>query len=66
MTKGIREKLNNLAEKIGKTPIIQVGEIYAKLEGKNPAGSVKDRVGFFIVKDALESGKLAENGTVVE
>ena len=66
MTKGIREKLNNLARQIGNTPIIQVGEIYAKLEGKNPAGSVKDRVGFFIVKDALESGKLAENGTVVE
>ena len=66
MTNDIREKLNILAEKIGNTPIIQVGEIYAKLEGNNPAGSVKDRVGFYIVKDALESGKLAENGTVVE
>ena len=66
MTNDLGKKLNILAEKIGKTPIIQVGEIYAKLEGKNPAGSVKDRVGFYIVKDALESGKLAENGTVVE
>ena len=66
MTNNLGEKLNILAEKIGKTPIIQVGEIYAKLEGKNPAGSVKDRVGFYIVKDALESGKLGENGTVVE
>ena len=66
MTNDIREKLNILAEKIGNTPIIQVGEVYAKLEGNNPAGSVKDRVGFYIVKDALESGKLAENGTVVE
>lgn len=66
MTNNLGKKLNILAEKIGKTPIIQVGEIYAKLEGKNPAGSVKDRVGFYIVKDALESGKLGENGTVVE
>ena len=66
MTNSILEKLNFLAERIGKTPIIQAGDIYAKLEGRNPAGSVKDRVGFFIVKDALESGKLKENGTVVE
>ena len=66
MTNNLGKKLNILAEKIGKTPIIQVGEIYAKLEGKNPAGSVKDRVGFYIVKDALERGKLGENGTVVE
>ena len=66
MTNNLGKKLNILAEKIGKTPIIQVGEIYAKLEGKNPAGSVKDRVGFYIVKDALESGKLGGNGTVVE
>ncbi|MBO5655116.1 MAG: pyridoxal-phosphate dependent enzyme, partial [Clostridia bacterium] len=66
MTNSILEKLNFLAERIGKTPIIQAGDIYVKLEGRNPAGSVKDRVGFFIVKDALESGKLKENGTVVE
>lgn len=66
MTNSTLEKLNSLARQIGNTPIIQVGDIYAKLEGKNPAGSVKDRVGFFIVKEALESGKLAENGTVVE
>ena len=59
-------KLTALSLEIGNTPIIQVGEIYAKLEGKNPAGSVKDRVGFYIVKDAVERGIIGEGGFVVE
>ena len=60
------EKLTALSLEIGNTPIIEVGGIFAKLEGKNPAGSVKDRVGFFIVKDAVERGLLREGGLVVE
>jgi cysteine synthase A len=59
-------KLKNLEGKIGNTPIVKVGEVYAKLEGKNPAGSVKDRAGFSIVRDALKRGVLKEGGTVVE
>ena len=60
------EKLTALSLEIGNTPIIEVGGIFAKLEGKNPAGSVKDRVGFFIVKDAVERGLVREGGLVVE
>ena len=60
------EKLNALASKIGNTPIVKVGEVYAKLESKNPAGSVKDRAGFYIVKDGIEKGLIEENGVIVE
>ena len=61
-----KEKLNALASKIGNTPIVKVGEVYAKLESKNPAGSVKDRAGFYIVKDGIEKGLIEENGVIVE
>lgn len=61
-----KEKLSALASKIGNTPIVKVGEVYAKLESKNPAGSVKDRAGFYIVKDGIERGLIEENGVIVE
>lgn len=38
----------------------------AKLEFMNPGGSIKDRIGFYMVKRAIEEGKLAKGGTVVE
>ena len=62
----MKEKLTALSLEIGNTPIIKVGGVWAKLEGKNPAGSVKDRVGFYIVKDAVERGAISEGGVVVE
>lgn len=61
-----KEKLSALASTIGNTPIVKVGEVYAKLESKNPAGSVKDRAGFYIVKDGIERGLIEENGVIVE
>ena len=61
-----KEKLSALASKIGNTPIVKVGEVYAKLESKNPAGSVKDRAGFYIVKDGIEKGLIEESGVIVE
>ena len=63
----MQEKLNVLSQKIGNTPMLDLGEgIYGKLEGKNPAGSVKDRAAFFMIMRALEKGDLKEGGTVVE
>ena len=41
-------------------------ELYAKLEGVNPGGSVKDRVALAIVEAAEKEGKLQNGGTVVE
>ena len=65
-------KYNNILELIGNTPIVKLNRIetranvYVKLEGKNPAGSVKDRVGAYIIKEALETGKLKEGMEIVE
>ncbi|MEQ1918252.1 MAG: cysteine synthase family protein [Elusimicrobiota bacterium] len=54
--------------KVGNTPLLDVSfafpelghkvKIVAKAEWANPGGSVKDRAGYFILKDALETGKL--------
>ena len=56
---------------IGNTPLVGLrksgcAEIYAKVEGENPAGSIKDRVAFAIIEDAEKSGRLQKGGTVVE
>lgn len=57
---------------IGNTPLVKVSNInpnpkvklFAKLEGNNPGGSVKDRIAYYMIKDAEETGKL-KNGTVI-
>lgn len=64
----------SMQELIGRTPIVRLGsielpegiELYAKLEYYNPAGSVKDRVGKYMVEDAERSGKLSAGGTIIE
>lgn len=67
----------SFAELIGNTPLLNVSKyaaqagvtdatIVAKLEYFNPAGSVKDRIAYAIIKDAVESGQLKDGGTIVE
>jgi len=59
---------------VGNTPLVRLGRIahelpcplYAKLELMNPGGSVKDRVGAFIVERAEARGELKPGGTIVE
>lgn len=51
---------------IGKTPLIRIENIYAKLESLNPTGSIKDRVALEIVEAAEREGKLKEGDTIVE
>lgn len=68
--------VNNLVELIGDTPLLQLnnykaensfeGTIIAKLEYFNPAGSVKDRIGFAMIKDAEEKGLLKDNSVIIE
>ena len=66
--------MNNLVELIGNTPIIRLNgpsnetgcEILGKAEFVNPGGSVKDRAACYIIKDAIETGKLRPGGTLVE
>jgi cysteine synthase B len=63
-----------LFDSIGNTPLVEVVKlnpnprvrIMAKLEGANPAGSIKDRIAYYMVKQGLESGQLNKNKVVVE
>lgn len=68
--------VNNLVELIGNTPLLKLnnykaqkgfeGTIIAKLEYFNPAGSVKDRIGFAMIKDAEEKGLLKDDSVIIE
>lgn len=59
---------------IGNTPLVRLGNIvrkpgvnvFAKLELWNPSGSVKDRTGLYMVRDAEKRGLLKPGGTIVE
>lgn len=63
-----------LLRHIGNTPLVRVArdrvkptvEIYAKLEGFNPGGSVKDRPALWMVKAALLSGELAPGKVLLD
>ncbi len=64
----------NLLSYIGNTPLIhliniskEVGaNIYVKAEMFNPGGSIKDRASYAYIKQALDSGVLTKDGTVME
>tara|TARA_B100001741_G_scaffold123_1_gene92 strand:+ start:13 stop:963 length:951 start_codon:yes stop_codon:yes gene_type:complete len=64
----------SIVDLIGNTPIIEVSElspnpnvkIYAKLEGQNPAGSVKDRIAKAMILSAEREGKLTSGSVILE
>lgn len=66
--------LNNIQELIGNTPIIKLNNlnikdgvnIFAKLESNNPGGSVKDRIGIYMIEEAERKGILKPGDTIVE
>ena len=63
-----------IQDMIGNTPILKLTNLgikkevnlYAKLELANPAGSVKDRVGMYMLNDAEQKGLLKPGGTIIE
>lgn len=65
---------DSVTELIGHTPIVHLrsmsgdrdADIYAKLEGENPGGSVKDRIALAMIDEAERSGQLAPGGLIVE
>jgi cysteine synthase A len=67
---------NNLTETIGNTPLVRLNrtavahgadaEILLKLEFFNPLSSVKDRIGFAMIDEALKSGRINENTVLIE
>lgn len=67
-------QMHRLANQIGNTPLEQLyfvidgrlRKVYLKLEGANPAGSVKDRTGYALVQDLERRGLLHEGSIVIE
>ena len=66
----------NLTDLIGNTPLLELSnynsgeglesKLIAKLEYFNPAGSVKDRIGYAMIKDAEEKGLLKKDTVIIE
>ena len=67
-------RYEDLADAIGNTPLVGLPRLspspnvrlWAKLEGQNPTGSVKDRIARAMVDDAEKAGRLAPGATLVE
>ena len=67
---------NSLSQVVGNTPMLLLdnsknkygfgGNIFAKLEYFNPAGSVKDRVALNMIETAEKDGRLTKGGTIIE
>lgn len=56
-----------LSEKVGQTPLIKISEkIYAKFEGSNPSGSIKDRMATYIINHAEENNLIKKGDTIIE
>ncbi len=68
------EYYENILEAVGNTPLIRLNRVAAglkplilvKYEPVNPGGSIKDRIGITMIKDAEEKGLLAPGGTIIE
>lgn len=65
--------IKDIRELIGNTPLLQLqhlelepSKVYGKLEYFNPGGSVKDRVGIEILKQAKERGMIVKGTTIIE
>jgi cysteine synthase B len=64
----------DILQTIGNTPLVRINRlnpnkntaIYAKLEGLNPTGSIKDRIALSMIQQAEISGKLTKGKTIIE
>src|SRR5512146_2433445 len=71
---GQKRVFDSILGAMGNTPLVRLGRIakdlpvpvYAKVENLKPGGSVKDRVGLYIIQEAEKRGELKPGGTVVE
>jgi cysteine synthase A len=65
---------DNLTDLIGGTPLLRLNriagglgaQVVAKLESFNPGGSVKDRIGFAMIRDAENRGLLKKDSVIIE
>jgi len=64
----------NVVEAIGHTPLVELQRfsprpgvrLFAKLEGNNPTGSVKDRIAKYLIEDAERAGKIGPDTILLE
>lgn len=64
----------DITETIGRTPLVRLNrltkdlgaEVVAKLEARNPGGSVKDRIGLSMIEAAEREGKITPETTIIE
>ncbi len=65
---------NNIEELIGNTPLVKINtlsaetgtQILGKCEFMNPTSSVKDRIAFNMINEALKSGRIDKSTTIIE
>ncbi|HBL27977.1 MAG TPA: cysteine synthase A, partial [Acidobacteria bacterium] len=67
---------DSIIDTIGRTPLVRTpnvskalglqADVVFKLESFNPMSSVKDRIGYSMVVDALETGVIKEGTTIIE
>ena len=69
--------IDSIQAAIGHTPLLRFthqhfaeipegSAIYAKLEYLNPGGSIKDRLGVYLIEEGLEQGRIKEGTTIIE
>ena len=66
--------VQSILDTVGNTPLISLSrvrpsngsEIFGKLEARNPGGSIKDRIGLSMLRDAEEAGLLTSGMVIVE
>ncbi|HZY64267.1 MAG TPA: cysteine synthase family protein [Rubrobacteraceae bacterium] len=63
MTHGLS---NSVLDAIGDTPLLEIEDIYCKLEYLNPSGSIKARIAKYMVERAEDEGLLKRGDTIVE
>ncbi len=65
---------NHITSLIGNTPLVELkhltrdlpGNLFVKVESRNPGGSVKDRMAVSMIRGAIERGDLQQGGVLVE
>lgn len=70
----VKTKDNSVTDLIGNTPVVRIRnithnpkvKIYAKIEGNNPSGSIKDRIALSLIEEAEKSGELTKDKIILE
>ncbi|WP_294561911.1 pyridoxal-phosphate dependent enzyme, partial [uncultured Traorella sp.] len=57
----------SILETIGHTPLVALNDhLFAKVESFNPGGSVKDRIAYKMIRQALDDGRIDQNTVIIE